>query len=769
MKRKCLAAALAIIVMLQLHAQSSLKGMITTENGPAVSATVSLGKVHQLSDSSGQYIFADLLPGKYNISVSMVGYEPFLKTVHIREQESKELMIEMQPATASLDVVVVSGTMKAVRKLESPVAVEVYTPAFFKKNPSPSIFESLQNINGVRPQINCSVCNTGDIHINGLEGPYTMVTIDGMPIVSSLSSVYGLFGIPSELIERVEIVKGPASGLYGSEAIGGLINIITKAPHKAPRLSASLMSTSWMEHMADVGVRWKTGKLQSLLGINYFNFDKRWDKNGDRFTDVTLQHRISVFNKWSLERKHERVATLAGRYFYEDRWGGDVRFNKSFRGGDSIYGESIYTRRWEMIGNYQLPFTQSMFFAFSATGHDQDSYYGITPFMAKQKILFGQLTWDRRGRGAHDLLVGLAARSNYYDDNSTATMDTLTRKNAPEKYIIPGLFIQDEWKLHPHHTLLLGVRFDHHPSHGNIFTPRTAYKWKLSEKQTFRVNAGTGFRVVNLFTEDHAALTGARAVEIRSALKPERSYNINLNYVLNFGSRSKAFSLDASAWYSYFTNQIIADYNSDPNKIIYDNLKGHALSKGFTLNLEANIMQRLKGMAGITVQDVSKVEKLNGKIIKERPLLSESWSGTWNLTYTLPLQGLTIDYTGNIYGPMKLPLVSELDPRSPTSPVWSIQNIQLTKWISKQLEFFGGVKNLLNWTPAKNNPFLIARTNDPFDKKLDYDKDGKVDVDAEGKVLVTAENPYGLSFDPSYIYAPNQGIRVFAGMRFRIP
>ena len=275
--------------------------------------------------------------------------------------------------------------------------------------------------------------------------------------------------------------------------------------------------------------------------------------------------------------------------------------------------------------------------------------------------------------------------------------------------------------------------------------------------------------MVNLFTEDHAALTGARAVEIRSALKPERSYNINLNYVLNFGSRSKAFSLDASAWYSYFTNQIIADYNSDPNKIIYDNLKGHALSKGFTLNLEANIMQRLKGMAGITVQDVSKVEKLNGKIIKERPLLSESWSGTWNLTYTLPLQGLTIDYTGNIYGPMKLPLVSELDPRSPTSPVWSIQNIQLTKWISKQLEFFGGVKNLLNWTPAKNNPFLIARTNDPFDKKLDYDKDGKVDVDAEGKVLVTAENPYGLSFDPSYIYAPNQGIRVFAGMRFRIP
>ena len=102
--------------------------------------------------------------------------------------------------------------------------------AFFRKNPTPSIFDALQNINGVRPQLNCNICNTGDIHINGLEGPYTMVLIDGMPIVSSLGTVYGLSGIPNSLVERVEIVKGPASSLYGSEAVGGLINIITKNP-----------------------------------------------------------------------------------------------------------------------------------------------------------------------------------------------------------------------------------------------------------------------------------------------------------------------------------------------------------------------------------------------------------------------------------------------------------------------------------------------------------------------------------------------------------
>ena len=112
--------------------------------------------------------------------------------------------------------------------MASPIPVEVYSPAYFKKNPSPNIFESLQMVNGVQPQLNCNVCNTGDIHINGMEGPYTMILIDGMPIVSSLSTVYGLAGIPNSMVKRIEIVKGPASTLYGSEAVGGLINIITK-------------------------------------------------------------------------------------------------------------------------------------------------------------------------------------------------------------------------------------------------------------------------------------------------------------------------------------------------------------------------------------------------------------------------------------------------------------------------------------------------------------------------------------------------------------
>ena len=121
-----------------------------------------------------------------------MGFQTERKTILISKENNIQVNFNLKEDANNLDEVVVSGTLKPVSRMETPVPVEVYTPAFLKKNPTSNIFEALQNVNGVRPQLNCSICNTGDIHINGLEGPYTMVTIDGMPIVSSLSTVYDL-------------------------------------------------------------------------------------------------------------------------------------------------------------------------------------------------------------------------------------------------------------------------------------------------------------------------------------------------------------------------------------------------------------------------------------------------------------------------------------------------------------------------------------------------------------------------------------------------
>ncbi|SHG75774.1 TonB-dependent receptor [Flagellimonas flava] len=741
-----------ILVFGSTNAQSTLMGTITGEGQPVAYANVIL-KGTQIGTATaidGSYSLANIAPGQYTVLVSSIGYITYRTTILIGKGEEKTLNVELEASAESLEETVVTGTLKPVSRLESAVPVEVYKPSFLKKSPTPSIFEALQNVNGVRPQINCNVCNTGDIHINGLEGPYTLVLIDGMPIVSGLGTVYGLSGIPNSLIEQIEIVKGPASTLYGSEAVGGLINIITKHAPNAPEFFADAYLTGWGEYNLDVGSKIEVGKKTDLLlGVNYFNFDEVVDNNGDNFTDLTLQDRISVFQKWNFKRKDSKLFSLAGRFFYEDRWGGELQWTPEFRGGDEIYGESIYTRRWEVLGKYQLPIDEKVMLSVSYNDHNQNSVYGDVPYLADQRIGFGQLTWDKT-IGNHDLLFGSAIRYNYYDDSTPATLEA-------DQVWIPSLFLQDEIKLAKKHSILGGVRYDYDKRHGNIFTPRAAYKWKISDHDIFRLNAGTGFRVVNLFTEDHAALTGAREVVIAEALKPERSINVNLNYLKKIYADNGTFiGLDASAFYTHFSNVILPDYDTNPNQIIYDNLDGKSVSKGLSANVDLVLPNGLKFLVGATWQDVSNTE--NG--VTQRQILTESITGTWNVSYTLRSLDLTVDYTGNLYGPMRLPILGDLDPRSEFSPTWSIQNIQFTYKGLDKFEFYGGVKNLLDWTPNRGNPFIIARADDPFDRNVQFDN--------QGNVVATADNPFALTFDPSYVYGPNQGIRGFFGLRYTV-
>ncbi len=734
-----------------------INGVVSENNLPIPFANVLLkGTLKGTStNENGAFTLQNISAGDYILHVSVLGYQTFSKKITLKENQTRTVAINLIASSEELEETVVTGTLKAVNRLDSPVPVEVYSPTFLKKNPTANIFEALQNVNGVRPQINCSVCNTGDIHINGLEGPYTLVLIDGMPIVSGLGTVYGLSGIPNSLIEQIEIVKGPASSLYGSEAVGGLINIITKSTEDAPIFFADAFATGWQEYSLDLGTKLSVGKkTDALIGVNYFNYDNPIDNNGDNFTDLTIQERISIFQKWNFKRKENRILSFAGRFFYEDRWGGELQWTPEFRGGTEIYGESIKTRRWEVLGKYQLPIKEKVLFSFSYNDHHQDSFYGDTPYLADQRIGFTQLTWDK-AIGKHDLLFGTAMRYNYYDDNTSAT--ETANGNNPDEIVIPSLFIQDEIKFNKKHSLLVGGRYDYDSRHGSIFTPRAAYKWKATTNGILRLNAGTGFRVVNLFTEDHASLTGAREVVVANELKPEQTYNVNLNFLQKFyGSNGTFATLDASLFYTHFSNVILPDYDTNPNQIIYDNLDGKSVSKGASINLDVSFPNQLKVSLGATIMDVSNTE--DG--ITERQILTESYSGTWGITYTIAPWKLTVDYTGNLYGPMRLPLLGELDPRREYSPVWSIQNIQFTYKRIKNVELYAGVKNLLDWTPNRGNPFIIARANDPFDKEVTFD--------ANGDAVATADNPYALTFDPTYIYGPNQGIRGFLGVRYKL-
>lgn len=734
--------------MLAAAQLGSIAGKVTANGKPLAATTVVLTKTsfRTVTPATGSYSIKDIPPGNYTISFSAVGYMAYRQQVLIVADSVFRLDAELKEREGDLDEVVVTGTMKEMSRLESPVPVEVYRPSYFQKNPTPSLFDAVGMINGVRPQLNCSVCNTGDIHINGMEGPYTLILIDGMPIVSSLSTVYGLSGIPNSMVERIEVVKGPASSLYGSEAMGGVINVITKNPKNAPLLSIDAFGTSWKEYNVDAAMKFGGKKVQVLLGVNYFNYQHPQDDNKDGFTDVTLQHRVSVFNKWNFTRKDNKVANIAARFVNEDRWGGQMDWNKSYRGSDSVYGESIYTRRWEIIGQYQLPVKEKIMTQFSYNWHQQNSWYGYRPYHATQQVGFAQLYWDKTLGKDHNLLLGATYRYTWYDDNTPGTLSGDGLVNTPATTPLPGIFIQDEWKFSNKQTLLAGYRYDYDKNHGSIHSPRLAYKFAPNNRHTLRASFGTGFRVVNLFTEDHAALTGARQVVIAEDLKPERSYNGNLNYVLKVPSESFLLGFDMTGFYSYFTNKITGDFDQNPNQIIYSNLNGHAISRGISLNTDLSFYFPLKVLAGMTYSSVYQLDDHGQGRMRTKQLHAPKWSGNYLLSYTFP-KDIGLDFTGVFTGPMRLPIQPN-DYRPEYSPWFTIANVQLTKKFKNGLEIYGGLKNIFGFIPK----YSLIRAFDPFDKTAND----------------PISNPNGYTFDTEYNYAPLQGRRVFAGIRYHL-
>ncbi len=736
------------IVQISFSQQHPIKGVVISNNSPLEGATITIEgtNIGTITDQYGNFNLNISKIKNTKIIISYLGYKPqkYIIVSHTKDIGIIELHQENQ-----LNEVVISGTLKPVSKLNSPVPVEVYTKDFFIANPSPSVFESIGIINGVRPQLNCNICNTGDIHINGQEGSYTMVLIDGLPIVSGLSTVYGLTGIPQSLIEQIEIVKGPASTLYGSEAIGGLINLITKVPENTSKFSFDTFGSGWGEVNTDLGYKYNlNNKSQGIVGINYFNYSNPIDNNDDGFTDLTLVDRISIFNKINIRNK----LSIATRFVYEDRWGGEMNWNKNYRGGDNIYGESIFTKRIELFGKYT--FNENLFFQFSFNNHNQNSIYGKTIFDANQSIGFSQLIWNKNFK-SNDFIIGIAYRYTHYDDDTTATYNENLMSNQAEITNLPGLFIQDEIKIGEYNSLLVGFRYDYNSIHGNIFTQRLNYKILNKKKSsTLRLSIGSGYRIARVFTEDHAALTGAREVVFLDDLNPEKSWNTNINFVKKiYAKQGYIINFDSSIFWTEFSNKIIPDYDTNPNQIIYNNLNGKSIIQGASVNFNSIFNNGLRMNIGATYIDSSIIE--NG--IEFTPYLTESFQGVWKIEKGFNDSGFKIDFTGNVVGKMRLPRLGVLDPRDEYSPVFSIMNLQLTKAINNNYEFYGGIKNILDFTPAKNS---IARPFDPFDREVIFDNNGNA--------TSSLGNPYALTFDPSYVYASNQGRRFFVGMRWKI-
>ncbi|MCB0676617.1 MAG: TonB-dependent receptor, partial [Saprospiraceae bacterium] len=202
---------------------AALRGEVRSPEGrPLAYASVGLvGTAYGgTTDEEGAFLLSGLPTGSHRLRISMLGYLAHEQPVELHEGAEVSLgPIELEPTQWALQEVVVTGTMKETFVRDSPVKVEVITSRFLERNSSPtSLVESISLVNGVQEVVSCGVCFTNSISINGLPGAYTAILVDGAPMFGNLASVYGLNGIPASLIERLEVIKGPSSTLYGSEA-----------------------------------------------------------------------------------------------------------------------------------------------------------------------------------------------------------------------------------------------------------------------------------------------------------------------------------------------------------------------------------------------------------------------------------------------------------------------------------------------------------------------------------------------------------------------
>jgi outer membrane receptor for ferrienterochelin and colicins len=702
-----------------------IAGRVLSGGGaPIASATVGILGAPALvrTDSLGRFTLASRATGEVTVRIRAIGHAPAQRVIALRAGVTDTLNVVLAASASMLNTIVTTATMQERFVSDAPVKVDVVTPAFLQRNAGNNVMDNVSFLPGLSQQVDCGVCFTNNIRINGMEGPYTAVLIDGTPMMSALATVYGLNSIDPSQIEQIEITKGPNSTLYGAEAMGGVINIVTKDARLAPKSSLNVFATSNGEMSVAMAAAPQIGSARTLLSINGAWNQRFVDKNADGFSDLPLVKRISVLNKWAIGSPAARRFEVMGRYYAEDRFGGVRAWSVADRGSSTVYGESIRTNRAELLGTYRLGNPMSPIRVdFSANWHKQNSAYGDQPYLATQTTAFAQGIWSPQ-RGAHAFVIGGTLRRQSYADSTLA-------QRTREMRFIPGVFVQDEIALGSIVTVLAGLRVDHHRAHGVIPSPRLALKWDVTPHTTFRTSAATGFRVVSLFSEDHAALTGARQVVIAEQLKPERSATATagINSVFDIGGVEDAMTLDVDAFYTRFTNRITGDFNVDPNAIVYRNLNGHAVTQGVSLALGyATLRKPLFGNVGTTLQDVFLVDGGSRRALP----FAASVQTVFTAGYRFADIGLTIDWTGRVQGPAALPQFAGLASRS----TWlTEQHLQVTQRLSTGRELYAAVKNIFDYV---QRDAII----DPF-------------------------NPFGDRFDTARVYGPLQGRRLLVGFR----
>ena len=553
------------------------------------------------ADDTGHFTFKNIPAGEYTLRVQLVGFLTQEKKVTVSNEFGVSLHFEMEEDNVMMDEVVVSANRNEVSRKEAPVVVNVMSAKLFEMVNSTDLAKSLNFQSGLRVENSCQNCAFPQIRINGLEGPYSQILINSRPIVSALSGVYGLEQIPTNMIERVEVVRGGGSALFGANAVGGTINIITKDPiNNSFQISSTLSAIegkSWEQYMgANVSLVSKDHQYGIAAYETYRNRNP-YDVDGDSFSEIgklnmntfglRAYYKPSQFSRLSLEYHATNEFRRGGNKFDLEPFESDIPeqtkhiinsgglsydvFWKEYKHKLSFYTSAQHVDRNSYYGAQQDP---------NAYGKTDDlTFVGGGMYVGNfDKVLFSPATFT----------AGLE-----YSNNSMHDVMTGYNRDLKQEVRIASAFFQNEWKVSDF-TLLAGFRVDDHNLIDNIiFSPRVNMLYKPSDAFQGRLTWSTGFRAPQAYDEDlHVTAVGGEGVLINLAegLKPEKS-------------NSFSGSVDLSGQIGHFqTNLLIEGFYTELNDVFYLHSVGY--------DAKGNLLQERRNGSGAEVYGVN----LDGKI-----------------------------------------------------------------------------------------------------------------------------------------------------------
>jgi len=621
-----------------------------------------------VTDATGHYFLKNLPEGNFVLEASSVGYKTISRNVSLRKGKTLEENFELEEDAVALDGVVVSANRSVTKRRLAPTLVNVVDMKMFENTNSPTLSQGLNFQPGVRVETNCQNCGFQQVRINGLDGPYTQILIDSRPIFSALSGVYGLEQIPANMIERVEVMRGGGSALFGSSAIAGTINIITKEPlRNSGQLAHTLTSiggSSSFDNNTSLNASLVTDNHRA--GLYVFGQNRHrdaYDHDGDGYSEMPKLKNQTVGFRSFLKTSTYSKLTFEYHHLQEFRRGGNL-LNRPPHEADIAEQIQHSINGGGLKFDYFAPNEKHRLTVYTSAQHtDRDSYYGSK----KDQNAYGKTT-DLTFIGGSQYVYSfgkclfmpadLTAGLEYNRDNLKDDMWGYNRYTK-QTVNIGSAFLQNEWK-NEKWSILLGGRLDKHNLINHvIFSPRANLRFNPSEDINLRLSYSSGFRAPQAFDEDlHIENVGGTVSMIERAknLKEEKSqsFSASADMYHRFGAFQVNFLVEG--FYTRLSDVFVLENIGERDGILIKERRNGSGAKVLGLSMEGKMayLSLFQLQAGVTLQQsrYDEPEKWSETAPAEKKIFrTPNTYGYFTATYT-PIKPLSLSLSGTYTGSM---------------------------------------------------------------------------------------------------------------------